>query len=225
MLHNRHGFTLVEILAAMFIFFLLITTLFGSFRVLTSSNRTLSSAGLQFEMVQGCFTRIVTDIEAISVCLPPAYKQPETGEDPDPYRVEGDSSYTGGNSFSRIRFTSLAHVSFSRQQQREGVAEIVYYVTVLDSGEYVLRRSDHLYPYETFEEKDTDPIVCKNVREFSVTYFNGEGEESETWDSESSEFDFSTPRSMGILLKVGDEDAPILISTRVYIPVYREKKV
>ena len=222
---NRHGFTLVEILAAMFIFLLLITTLFGSFRVLTSSNSTLTSAGLQFEMAQGCLTRIVTDMEAISVNLPPAYKQPETGEVSDPYRIEGDSSYAGGNSFSRIRFTSLAHVSFRPQQQREGVAEIVYYVTALDSGEYVLRRSDQLYPYDAFEEKNTDPIVCKNVQEFTVTYFNGDGDESETWDSESSEFDFSTPRSMGILLKVGDEDAPILFSTRIYIPVYREKKV
>ena len=225
MFRNRHGFTLIEILAAMFILFLLITTLFGSFRVLSTSNSTLGSGNLEYEMAQGCLTRIVTDIETIHVNLPPSYKQPETGEPPDPYRVEGESSYAGGNSFSRVRFTSLSHVSFSRQQQREGVAEIVYYVTARDDGEYVLRRSDRLYPYEAFEERETDPIVCRNVQDFSVTYYDNEGKDSETWDSEASEFNFSTPRSMEIVLKIGEEESPILFSTRVNIPVYREKKV
>jgi len=226
MIHDRHGFTLIEILAAMFIFSVLLTTLFGSFRVLTSSSSALGSGSLQFEMAQGCLSRIVNDVEDIFVSLPPSYKQPETGESPDPYRVEGDISYTGGNSFSRLRFTSLAHVSFDKQQQREGVAEIVYYVHALDKGdEYVLRRSDRLYPYEPFEEKSTDPIVCKNVQDFAVTYFDGDGNETESWDSESSEFNFSTPRSIGVSLKIGDEDAPIFLSTKVHIAAYREKKV
>lgn len=225
MIHNRHGFTLVEILAAIFIFSLLITTLFGSFRVLTTSSSALGEGTLQFEMVQGCLARIVTDIESIFVSHPPSYKQPETGEAPDPYRVEGDASYAGGNSFARLRFTSLSHVPTGRTQQLYGVAEIVYYVTRLDTGEFVLRRSDRLYPYGEFEEKDTDPVVCRNVQGFDVTYYDGEGKDTENWDSESSEFNFSTPRAMGILLKIGDEDAPDLFATRVYISTYREKKV
>lgn len=225
MIRNRHGFTLIEILVAMFLFFMLLTMLFGSFRVLTSSSSALSSGSLRFEMAQGCLNRIVTDVEAIYVSQPPAYKKPEMGESPDPYRVRGDTGYMGGNSFSRLRFTSLSHVSFGKHQQREGIAEIIYYVNALDDGEYVLRRSDRLYPHEDFEENNTDPIVCKNVQGFAVTYFDGDGRDTESWDSESSEFNFSTPRSIGISLKVGDEDAPSFFGTRVYIAVYREKKV
>lgn len=225
MFPDRRGFTLIEILAAMFIFFVLITTLFGSFRTLTSSSSNLGSGSLRFEMAQGCLTRMVTDIEAVFVNLPPSYRQPETGESPDPYRIEGDSSGAGGKSFARLRFTSLAHVSFDRGRQREGVAQIVYYVNALGDDEFVLRRSDQLYPYEEFEEKNSDPIVCRNVQGFAVSYFDDDGKETETWDSETSEFNFSTPQSIGIVLKVGEENAPILYCTRVLIPVYREKKV
>lgn len=223
--YNRRGFTLVEILAALFIFSVLLTTLFGSFRMLTSSSSALSGGTLQIEMAQGCMTRIATDVESIFVNLPPSYKQPETGESPDPYRVVGDASYSGGETFARLRFTSLAHVPIGRYQQSEGVAEITYYVTLLDTGEYVLRRSDCLYPYEEFIEKSVDPILCRNVRDFSVTYYDSEGNDTETWNSETSEFNFSTPHSIEISLKIGDEDAPISFITRIYIPAYREKKV
>ena len=115
--NKRHGFTLVEILAALAIFSVILTILFGSFRILTSSSTTLGNGSLQFEMAQGCLTRITTDIESIVVSLPPQYKQPETGETPDPYRVEGDSNYMGGNSFAQLRFTSSSHVPIGRFQE------------------------------------------------------------------------------------------------------------
>jgi general secretion pathway protein J len=136
--------------------------------------------------------------------------------------VEGIADDVEGNIFSRFRFTSLSHFSFG-MVHNEGVAEIVYYVTRLDHGEYVLRRSDSLYPFAEFEEKNTDPIVCKQIQEFSVTYYDNEGEEYEEWDSESSEYDYATPRFVQIDLQIGEKDAPMAFHTRINIPVYREK--
>lgn len=213
----------MEILVAIFIFSVLFTVLFGAFQVISSSSDDLGRGTLQFEIGQQCISRITADIESAYISQAPIYKQPELRETADPYRVEGTLENVDGSSFSRMRFTSLSHFSFSIDKT-EGVAEIVYYVTRRnDEDGYVLRRSDSLYPYEDFEKKNTDPIICKNIQEFSITFFNEAGEESEEWDSESSDYEYATPGSVQILLSIGDEDSPMIFSTGILIPVFREK--
>jgi len=212
----------MEILAAIFIFSVLFAVLFGSFRFISTSSDDLGRGTVQFEMGQQCISRITEDIESAYVSQPPVYTQPELREDTDPYRVEGTLEDVDGNSFSRFRFTSLSHFSFSGVQD-SGVAEIVYYVQRHQDDGYVLRRSDSLYPYAEFEEKNTDPIICKNIQGFTVTCFNDAGEDSEEWDSESSEYEYATPRSVQILLQIGEEDSPLVFSTRIHIPSHREK--
>jgi general secretion pathway protein J len=220
---GHSGFTLMEILVAIVIFSILFTVLFGSFRFLATSSDDLGRGALQFEMGQQCLSRITGDLESAYVSIPPVYRQPEKREgEEDPYRITGTIEDVGGNPFSQIRFTSLAHFSFSGSQTA-GVAEIVYYVSRYHDDGNVLRRSDTLYPYEEFEEKSSDPIVCKNVQGFSITYYDEEGEESEEWDSESSETDYSTPRSIQLLLRVGDESSPLVFTTRVHLPSHRPK--
>lgn len=218
-----HGFTLIEILVAIFIFSVLFTVLFGSFQFLSSSSDDLGRGTLQFEMGQQCISRITVDIESTYVSQHPIYKQPELRDTADPYRIEGTADNVDGDSFSRFRFTSQSHFSFSGTESA-GVAEIIYYVNYRnDDDGYVLRRSDTLYPYEEFEEKNTDPIICKNIQDFSISYYNESEEENEEWDSESSEHEYATPRSVQILLSIGDESSPMIFNTRIYIPVYREK--
>jgi general secretion pathway protein J len=173
-------------------------------------------------MGQQCIARITGDVESAYVSTPPVYRQPEFRDDKDPYRIEGIIDDVEGESFSRLRFTSLSHFSFSGSQD-SGVAEIVYYVNRYHDGGYVLRRSDTLYPYEEFEEKNTDPIVCKDIQGFSITYYNEAGEESDEWDSENSEYEFATPQSIQLVLQIGEKDTPEVFSTRIYLPAYREK--
>jgi general secretion pathway protein J len=219
---DRRGFTLMEILVAIFIFSVLFTVLFGSFRFFATSSDDLGRGALQFEMGQQCLSRITSDIESMYVSISPVYKQPEFRDNEDPYRVTGIIDDVDGDSFSQIRFTSLSHFAFSGTQS-SGVAEIVYYVNRYHDDGYVLRRSDRLYPYEEFEEKNTDPIICKNIQGFSVTYYNEKGEESDEWDSESSEYDYATPRSLQFILQVGEESSPLVFTTRVHVPSFREK--
>ena len=221
---NRRGFTLIEIVVAIFIFSVLFITLFGSFQTLSSSTDRLARGSVFFEMGSRCLTRISSDIESAYVSMPPMYKQPELRETADPYRVEGESEDIDGKTFSRIRFTSLSHYSFDFFQ-RQGVAQIVYYVDRTEDGRYLLRRSDGLYPFGEFEKKSSDPVVCTDIQEFSITYFGEEGEESEEWNSESDLFDFATPRSVQIDIQIGEEDAQTVFSTRIFIPVYRERPV
>lgn len=218
----RYGFTLMEILVAILIFSILFIVLFGSFRFIATSSDNLGYGTLQIEMGQQCMSRIASDIESIFVSQPPIYKQPELRENKDPHCIEGVVEDVDGNSFSRLRFTSLSHFSFG-SVLNSGVAEIVYYVHRYRGNEYVLRRSDTLYPFEEFEKKNTDPIVCKNIQGFSVTYYDDAGEESGEWDSEEGEYEYATPHSIQIHLEIGKGNSPMVFTNRIYIPAYREK--
>jgi general secretion pathway protein J len=92
----------------------------------------------------------------------------------------------------------------------------------LTPDNWVLRRADHIYPYPDFEPSEQDPILCENLLEFNLTYYDLEGDEFERWDTESDDHDYSSPRSIAITLKTGDEEQAVTLSARVDLPVHRQ---
>jgi hypothetical protein len=94
-----------------------------------------------------------------------------------------------------------------------------------EDGEYTLRRKDTLYPYPEFEEDEMDPIVCEQVQAFEVLYFDHEDRETEDWDSQSDDVEYATPVAMAIMLAVGDEETPMVLNTRIALPVHRYKEL
>jgi len=225
------GFTLFEILIAMFIFSIIVTTIFGSFTAIFSNADALQEGIDTYEMANTCLNRMITDIRE-SYISAADYKKPGAGadEEPDNYRVVGDVSYAGSKSFSRLRFTSRAHVSLEKSTQG-GIAEIVYYVHQTKIGDediYLLKRADSLYPYErfkgnTFEEKGADPVLCEGVKSLEFKFYDDEGTEYDTWNSESEESKYATPRAVKIKLEIGDESSSFFFETMVNLLVFREK--
>jgi len=222
--HDRKGlsggFTVLEILIAMFIFAVVATTIFGSYNLIFSSSDDFSSGIVVYESARNCLDRISADLQAAYVTLPPAYTPPHSDALPDSYRFSGDTDIVGGRSFPRLRFTSLAHVPFEKSRQ-EGIAEIVYYVQPGDNGTFILRRFDALYPYKPFQEKGTDPILCDNLKTLKFTYYNTEGNDSDRWNSDSDEFKYATPRAVGIEIELGNGSFSQQFATLVSLPSHR----
>jgi general secretion pathway protein J len=218
---DRSGFTLLEIMVAIFIFAVVITTVFGSFRAVFSSTDAVSSDVAIFESARICLGRMATDLENLIVSDYPRYRKPAFNDPPDPYRLVGDTTDVAGSSFGRLRFASLAHLSFNRDP-RQGVCRIAYYVDQRDDESIVLRRADHLYPFPDFEESEDDPILCDNLLALEFEYLNADDEMNDRWDSESDDTDYATPRLVEIRLTVGTPSRPKLFTTRVSLHVYRE---
>jgi len=219
------GFTLLEILIAIFIFSIIATTIFGSFSAVFSSADSINEGIDDYEMGKNCLSRMLLDLQSVYIILGPEYVKPTAGTDSKPglYRMVGDTS----NGFPRLRFTSRAHV-FSEKDLREGIAEVVYYVQMTKEEHYVLRRADSLYPYErydgkVFEEKFTDPALCEKIRSLEFKYYDAEETEYDYWDSESEEFKYSTPRAIRIKLEFGEESSVLAFETMVAFQAYREK--
>lgn len=220
---RERGFTLVELLLAIFILSLVVTTVLASYNAVFSTTDALESSSNIYEMARNCLKQMTVDLESIYIILPPIYRPPEFDDEPSDFRVVGLSKDLSGTGFAQLRFTSRAHLPLENSHRR-GIAEIVYYVQAKEDGSQVLKRSDNLYPYPKFEEKGTDPTLCEHVKSLAFTFLDDEGSENDAWDSESDSFAYATPRAIGIDLEIGDETRSHTFKTLVHLPVYREKK-
>ncbi len=224
----RNGFTLLEILLAIFIFAIIATTIFGSFASVFSTTDAITENMASYQMAKNCLDRMVLDLRSVCISMPPEYAPPDANDSADPYRVVGDVSSAGSGAFSRLRFASLAHLPMEGST-RDGIAEIVYYVQNTEDDQYVLRRADSLYPYKrfegkVFEESAGDPILCEGIKSLTFKYYDDEEDETDSWDSESEDSKYSTPRAIRIKLEFGDESSSLFFETMVSLPLYREKK-
>jgi hypothetical protein len=66
----------------------------------------------------------------VYVAFSPAYTPPGQDASPDPYRFSTQIDTAGSSSLPKLRFASLAHISFEKSRPH-GVAEIVYYLQSL----------------------------------------------------------------------------------------------
>ena len=215
------GFTLLEIMVAIFIFALVITMVFGSFRAVFSSADAVGGDVAVFETARTSLNRMATDLAALHLSHHPRYSKPEFNDPEDPYRLVGDTTEVSGETFGRLRFASRAHLQLNRDP-RQGVCRIVYYVHQREDGSLVLRRADDLYPFPEFEESADDPILCDNLLGLEFGYVDAEGASTISWDSESEDTEYATPRSIDIRLTVGTPSRPKTFTTRVPLYAYRE---
>jgi general secretion pathway protein J len=216
---SADGFTLVEVLIAILIFSIIVTTLFASHRSVFVTAPIIESNIDIYEMAGSCLGRIALDLRSIYITHPPAYQKPEFDAEPDPHRVLGTTE--GGSETSRLQFASLAHLPLE-QSSREGVAQIVYYERPSGEEIFQLRRADNLYPYPPFEPDDRDPVLCDTVKRLEIRYVDQEGNDYEYWDSESDEFDYATPAAINFLIELVENGTSSVFETRVSLPVVRE---
>ena len=222
------GFTLLEVLLAVFIFGIVMVTLFGSFNAIFGNVDDVDRRSQQHEMMEITLERINQDLTALYVTQDDLYTPSQENDTFDPYRLWGEKRNVGTDSFSFLRCTSFAHLPFNNNAQK-GVAQIIYYIQATGNGQYVLKRSDALYPYESiddygFAENTADPVLCRNIRSFDIVYVDDKGEEYESWDSDAEEFGYGTPCAIKIKIGIGKADHILNAGTTVLIPAFRDKK-
>jgi general secretion pathway protein J len=219
---NKKGFTLIEILLAVFIFSIIITIVFGSYNFVFSSAEHINEKINACNMASRCLTRMLADIESAYIFLPPQYSPPDSDDDPDPHRIEGSTGYAGNADFATLRFTSTEHLPMGTRMAQKGIAQIVYYVQKKEENNYSLYRSDNTSFSEPFEEKKSDPVLCEHVASLRFIYVDAEGDVHDKWDSESEDYGYLTPRAINIKLEILYNNTPLFFETTAYLPVFRD---
>ena len=208
---NPKGFTLLEILIAMFIFAIVLSTIYtsytGTFRIV---NETESQADI-YGMARIALERMLEDLESA------------TSESDEDSAFVGEDTEIKGRNADSLRFISRAHLVFSEQEQPSGTAEIAYYVQEDDEGEgFVLYRTDRPAFQEKPEEGTGGLVLCDSLVSVDFTYYDDEGEEHDNWDSTSEEFKDKIPKMVSIKLEFensADIEAPFSFMTSVALPL------
>ena len=224
--HFQSGFTLAEILIAIFIFAVVITIIYtsytGTFRVV---GETESQAEI-YRMARIAMERMVEDLE--STYVPKREGNVQSEEDPmQSFQFVGKDQEIEGRYADTLRFISRAYLNLSGDDEDTGKTEIGYYVKENEEGEdFVLYRSDR----PMFEDgfllgEDSDGLVlCEGLASVNFTYYEVSGEPLETWDSTSEEHKDTIPRMVSILLEFVNplnSKTPLRFMTSVSLPIER----
>ena len=219
---NPKGFTLVEILIAMFIFAIVLSTIYtsytGTFRIV---DETEHQADI-YRMARIALERMQEDLE--SVYIPRNLKSSKSEEDSGQvFEFVGEDMEIKGSSADSLRFISRAHLVFSEQEQASGTAEIGYYAVENDAEEgLVLYRKDAPGGIEASGEDTGGLVLCEKLRSVNFTYHDAEGEEHDNWDSTTEAFKDRIPQMVSILLEFenkSDPDTPFRFLTKVALPM------
>lgn len=218
------GFTLLELLIAITMLVIVLTTLYGSYRGFLTRNPWIEKDFQAQEMGRICLNQMLSDLKSIYVVPFREYKAPQPLDPPGPYRVIAENISAGGRSFPRLAFPSFYWMRLE-DGRRQDIARIVYYVQPSPQGAWMIKRAESVYPYPPFKENPADPVLCRQVRSIHYTFFDGNGKEYQTWDSDSREWDRQTPAAVQIRLELeAGENRTLKMETSLYFPDSRTRE-
>ena len=215
------GFTLLEVLIAIFIFALVASAIFttytGTFRIIDESESRADIC----EMAGIALERISEDLE--SAYISNTEQTPGTDKTNPAVMWVGEKKELMDRSYGSLRFLSLAHLSFSEEEPVAKPSEIVYYVATKGEEDLLeLYRSDTPLSNERPEEETGGLLLCEGLLSIVFTYYDSEGEPHETWDSGGGESKGKLPSRVSISMELADStnpDMPYKFMTGVEIPM------
>ena len=218
--HDRsQGFTLLEILLAILIFSLVITTVYASFSSFVGTSTVVRQKIKEAGEIQQALGIIHDDLRTLWITTPPRYR-PENEED-DPFIFKSEEINTQGISTARLMFSSFNHLSLAGRNQT-GPVRIIYCVKQGRDGGLDLCRIDSPRPFPDWEEIVCAPAILKNITSFDLIYTDLHGETFRSWNSDSDQFQYALPASVQICLSMTGEGGKRTLRTAVTIPLQRE---
>ncbi len=173
---ENRGFTLVELLLAIFIFSIVVSTVYGSYRVtfdlVSHTGQKMAIAGRASVVLE----RITEDLSSLVQMNGGGL----TGEQHEDSGMRGDS----------LSFVSAVHIGLTKGDDLDGYSLVQYSVEVdEDTGLLKLYRSGSpLLPGTNGDDIESRKyLLCDGLKEVKFSYFNDEGVESDEWRSQEDE--------------------------------------
>lgn len=216
------GFTLLEILIAIFIFALIVSAVFTAYRgTLNIIDETESQEDI-YQMARIAMERITEDLQSAYLSeTTPSSEADQTSSEPALFQAE--KKYLEDLRCGELRFLSLAHLSFSDEKSLAEPAEITYYGAAgVNENVFDLYRSDTSLTRERPESGTGGLLLCKGLSSIDFIYYDAEGESHENWDSDEGPSKGKLPSRVSILMEFPnriDPERPFRFMTGIAIPM------
>lgn len=206
---KKNGFTLIEILIAIFILATVLTTVYAAYTGTFKLVKYTRSGDDIYSMARTAINRMAEDME--SVCG---------------YR--GSFEFVSGEietgDFMELSFLSSSHLNFD-DERSSGIAMINYSVVKDDAEDsYILKRRDELYRGGTTEGKEGGYILCYGLQSLTYKFYGSSEVEYDFWNSESdlkAQKD-NVPAIVFIsmdFINPNNRDKPYRFMTKVFLPM------
>jgi prepilin-type N-terminal cleavage/methylation domain-containing protein len=215
---NNKGYTLIEILVAMLILGIVLSTIYASY---TGTFRIIGEIQYDAEvygMARSTLDRMARDFQSAALWR-------------GAFTFKTKSYTMGDREFTRVIFRSTAHIAFSDNEPPDGISVIEYGVEAgKDEGKegYTLLRIDSLYRDPEKESSPTDGfLLCNRVETLTYTFYDETGKEHGSWDSGTNNVAAQKNRfPAAILIRLSmineaDSKRPHRFMTRVRLPFNR----
>lgn len=200
------GFTLVEVLVAILIVSIVLSTIYASYSGTFKITKSSEYAEKVYEMMRITSDRMIQDIESLT---------PQKNS----YELYLSAS-EAANESGQLEFISSAGLSYTDGRSTAN-ARIRYYLTKESEGEgYSLWRSDSA-SINTFKEGSAPKgfLLCNRLKSIRYTMFDQSGMQYDTWSSASSSG--KVPYSVLVRFEILNENPknePYRFMTRIAIP-------
>ena len=201
------GFTLVEILIAIFILSLVMTTVYVSYTGILKNSRQLEEEGNIYKMARTSMERLINDLSSL---------QTSAGS----FDLHVEEKKSGNHEFHSLSFWSASHLALGENEGEGRPAEISYYVRENDDGKsFSLWRADvpGTKPDET-KKAEGGFTICRNIDTFRLTFYDVNEQENDTWDSSSAGMPIAVKIEL-FLTNESDLQKPYKFMTKVFLPV------
>ena len=210
---GKAGFTLLELLLAVFISGLVFSTIYAAYSSTLSTARDIDEDARAFKTARVALDRMTRDLSAVL---------PYAGE----YVFVADRDFFRNARFGNLTVWSAAHLAFGEDEVSGSPASIRYFVRENPGGEgFSLWRSDVAGVRPQPGRTDSGGvIICPNIAALAFKYFDENGREYETWDSTRYVNQGRVPQVVQIELALENArrpETPLRFTTSVYLPEKR----
>jgi general secretion pathway protein J len=206
------GFTLIEILIAVLILGIVLSTVYasytGTFRIIRETETDAELYG----MARTALERMTRDLEAAA---------PWKGA----FTFLAKPYSLGDREFTRLTFRSAAHVAFGEKEAPAGIAVIGYAVEEgTEKQGYALFRSDSLHRDPVKEETAGGFLLCERIETLTYRFYDAAGKEYEAWDAGGDNEAQKKRAPAMVEIRLGlvnekDREHPHPFMTRVRLPL------
>jgi len=207
------GFTLVEIMIAILILGLVLSTVYAAYSSTMKIVHDIEYENHLYKMARTAMNRMIKDLSSLQL---------SSGS----FDFRAEKKTLSNREFYSLSFWSASHLAFGENEGEGRLAAISYYVVEDEGGvSFSLWRSD-LAGAKPSKEKNISGgfVVCQNVDSLSLRFYDSAGRELESWDSSSFSADQKgkVPVAVKIelaLVNLKDKEKPYKFMTKVFLPV------
>ena len=211
--HRESGFTLIEILIALLILGVVLSTVYVAYIGTMKIVHDIEYENHLYNMARRAMDRMMQDISSLQLAS-------------DVFDFRTEKIILSNREFYALSFWSASHLPFGEHESEGRPASIRYHVEEdKDQGSFSLFRSD-LSGAKPLKEKNISGgfVICQNIESLRFTFYDSSDREFESWESSSSSTgqQGKVPVSIKIeltLVNIKDKEKPYKFMTKVFIPV------